>query len=317
MIKLLLDADPIVYRSGYASQHSSYEVIYESQDEGEPVLIRFEDGEQGETALKAYKTWKEAQGENINVLREDKILTPEPVEFALHTVKAQVSGIELAVRDHFFTCARLYPILSGPGNYREDIATIRPYKGNRKAAPPIHYQNIRNYLTSTCGAKVVHGREADDEVSILAHRARADKDAYVVATIDKDLDQIPGWHYDYLKKVFYHISEDAARKVFWAQVLSGDSSDNVPGCWKMGVVGANEIIQTIDDGRGDEYLWEAVIDEYARSMTLPGCPYTDRKAEDVALETAQLVYIQKAPGELWMPPGQPMGLIKGKGDLDD
>lgn len=313
MLKLLLDADPIVYRSGYAAQHTRLEVIYESQNDG-PAKAVFDDGDDMLTARGAYKVWKEAQGENIDVLREDVIITPEPVEFALHTVKAQVNGIENSVRDHFFSNPRLYPVLSGPGNYREKIATIRPYKGNRKAALPVHYNNIRNYLTSSFGAKVVHGRESDDEVSIQAYRAIADRDSYVVATIDKDLDQIPGWHYDYLKKVFYHVSEDDARDAFWIQVIAGDSSDNVPGAWHYGVERATGFVKLNRD-LSDSQLWEGIVGLYENSKRIEGCPYIALDARTVARETAQLVYIQKEPGELWMPPGQPMGRVTG--DVDD
>jgi len=56
-------------------------------------------------------------------------------------------------------------ILSGPGNFRDSIATIKPYKGNRDPTHiPVHYSAIRQYMIDQYCAVVIHGREADDEV---------------------------------------------------------------------------------------------------------------------------------------------------------
>lgn len=275
MLKLLVDADPLVYRSGFASQET------------------VEDEYIG-TAVRA-----------------------QPVEFALHIVKTSIEAMQDAVQNHFGK-SKIHTalVLSGPDNYRFKLATIRPYKGSRSPTLPVHYQKIRDYLTGQYGAKVVHRREADDEISIRAWRSwRAGERNYVVATVDKDLDQIPGWHYDYMKHVFYFVDEVDAQMALWRQILSGDPSDDVPGAWRFGPVSAkNAVDYCYENLFTPEQIWTYILDVYEQQSTLPGCPYV-APGRDAALETARLVYMQREPGELWNPPGVPMGKVEG--DEDD
>ena len=316
MIKLIIDGDPIVYRSGFAAEQTEIDIVYETED-GDLGQFKFT-RTPTETALKRYKAWQEANPGH-QLIEEVKSRKAEPVANCLQIVRNTVRSI-IDETECKWPGETVVPhtVLSGPGNFRLDIAKQKPYKGNRDPSHmPVHYGAIRNYLIDTWGAQVVHNREADDEVSIRGWSGYRRKDLTVIATIDKDLDQVAGWHYDYMKKVFYEVSYTDACKAFWRQVLSGDPGDNVPGCWRMGVDRAQRIV---DDqfaaGATEEDLWEAVLAEYDHSRVKIGCPYADvTNVEDIALETAQLVYMQQAPGELWMPPGTPFGRVKG--DLDD
>lgn len=178
-----------------------------------------------------------------------KVSIPGTEEEAIAAVRTQLFSIEKACKEHYGIeeFEKISTILSGPGNFRDSIATVFPYKGNRDSShKPYWYQSIRNYLTSEWGARVVHGREADDECSILARRDRDAGNKYCIATIDKDLDQIPGDHYNYLKQVNHCVSVGDAERWFWQQCLSGDATDGVPGCYKLGSVGAERIIADID-----------------------------------------------------------------------
>jgi hypothetical protein len=283
----------------------------------------------------------------LTVIEKEKRVYPEPESHALEAVRTQLYSIEKECRDHFgceFT--DITTVLSGPGNYRERIATVVPYKGNRDPShKPYWYQSIRNFLTRDYGAKVIHGREADDECSIIGHRALAAGIPFVVATIDKDLDQIPGNHYNYLKQVFYAQSSGDALAFFLQQCLSGDATDGIPGCFRVGEQRAAASIQrwlaghaeserallgtaTAADrihafqrmrsiGRGAPRarlgcpadVWENIVAEYRASQARPGCPYVESSPEAVALETARLVYLQQEEGELWIPTGPPHDLL--------
>jgi len=283
----------------------------------------------------------------LTVIEKEKRVYPEPESHALEAGRTQLYSIEKECRDHFgceFT--DITTVLSGPGNYRERIATVVPYKGNRDPShKPYWYQSIRNFLTRDYGAKVIHGREADDECSIIGHRALAAGIPFVVATIDKDLDQIPGNHYNYLKQVFYAQSSGDALAFFLQQCLSGDATDGIPGCFRVGEQRAAASIQrwlaghaeserallgtaTAADrihafqrmrsiGRGAPRarlgcpadVWENIVAEYRASQARPGCPYVESSPEAVALETARLVYLQQEEGELWIPTGPPHDLL--------
>ncbi len=297
--QVLVDGDPIVYRVGFATQSQTVSCVV-SCDDGSISYIRFANKTERNEYLQKHPT--------CGIDSEEIEVKAEPVENALHTVKSVLSQIKEETGSD-----NLHIILSesfGGGNFRHAIAKQAPYKGNRKAPRPAHYQSIRDYLTEYHGAVVVETREADDEIAIRANRYRQDGVPYAIATIDKDLDQIPGMHYDYAKKVVYNVSNDEARRAFWIQALAGDPTDNIPGCWKVGPVKAAALVDMwIKDGMDDGAIFTLIVAQYERSTELAGCPYRDREPLHVALETAQLVYMQQKPCELWAPPGVPFGRI--------
>ena len=342
---LIIDADPIVYRCGFAAETPTYHLVTEDQETGEIAEAVFAPYD-GKTAGARMQKFLQ-DNPQLTVIEKEKRVYPEPESHALEAGRTQLYSIEKECRDHFgceFT--DITTVLSGPGNYRERIATVVPYKGNRDPShKPYWYQSIRNFLTRDYGAKVIHGREADDECSIIGHRALAAGTPFVVATIDKDLDQIPGNHYNYLKQVFYAQSSGDALAFFLQQCLSGDATDGIPGCFRVGEQRAAASIQrwlaghaeserallgtaTAADrihafqrmrsiGRGAPRarlgcpadVWENIVAEYRASQARPGCPYVESSPEAVALETARLVYLQQEEGELWIPTGPPHDLL--------
>lgn len=328
-MKLIIDADPIVYRAGFSAEAHDYHIIYEDRKEAvfevyfQGMEVKTGKTTKWVTAGAQMKEWLEANPD-ITILSKEMVVTPEPKDHALNIVRQEVEGIIAAAAGKSGVSPAdmsIIVILSGPDNFREKIAKQRPYKGNRKDThKPYWYQAIRDYLTGRWNARVVSGREADDECSIVAWKAwNDDDDEYIVATIDKDLDQIPGVHYDYRQKVFYTMSEWNAEKAFWVQALSGDPTDNIPGCYKIGSEKAEKVIQGVIDNAADgvwptpREFWDAVLEQYRLSKERKGCPYAEDNYISVAIETARLVYMQKRERELWVPPGmQPQWL--GEGD---
>lgn len=307
-MRVLVDADPIVYAAGFVSEDVFYEGVAWN-DEGEEVQFRVRPGEEY-AKLKA--RWK--------YIDKDRVAVAHPVSEALLATNSIIDSIRRNIAEKCGIAEKhvsISPFLTGNSNFREAIAKQKPYKGNRdKSVRPIHYQRIRDHLERRLRAKVVDGREADDEVSIQGWATYLnDNDSCVIASIDKDLDQIPGVHYDYKKHVFYTVTMEDARRAFWIQAISGDSGDNVPGCWKMGLEKAAQIVDKwIKDGLSDEQIWESVVTLYNKSRTIKGCPYANVDAKTVARETAQLVYLQQWRGELWEPPGVERGTVAGDND---
>jgi 5'-3' exonuclease len=304
---IIIDADPIVYRAGFAAETHNYQVIAEHENGTmqEIFFVRTKE----ETAGDQMKAWlKETKAK---VLSKECIVEAEPLEFALRGVKLTIQACINDVQKQHGEAEQITVLLSGPNNFRNTLATIKKYKGNRDSAyKPVHYQAIRDYLCDYWNADVVEGHEADDECSILAHM---DLQKSVVCTIDKDLDQIPCLHYDYSKKVFYEPDEEEARSVFWTQLLCGDSTDNIQGLYKVGEKKAQKLLQEWTDhddfqqGRDTEdYLWCNVVEAYADNIE----EYSDKYPEGMtayqaALENARLVFIQTYRGQLWSPPGRP------------
>lgn len=290
MTTVLIDSDACVYRAGFAGQITSQQVVYEDAEGALHTRGFLPDPKLG-SANKQVKELLATPG--ITLLDQTTRVDAEPVENVLHSVKHMIQEI---IADTKADIAKVF--LTGHTNYRDKIATIRPYKGNRdKLERPAHYDAIREYLVKYWKAEIVEGEEADDAISILA-RQKGLAGACIIASIDKDLDQIPGKHYDFIKRVHYDVSDEQAEYFFYRQCLSGDLVDNVPGCYKIGSSKAERILEATPRNE----WWEAIVETYADSQKIEGCPYKEDAPARVALETARLVRLRTYPNEMWSPP---------------
>lgn len=152
----------------------------------------------------------------------------EPLLYCLSTVKKMIKHI---VED---TGADEYVgFLTGSNNFRKKRATLQGYKENRKDAPkPEFIQETRDYLMKHHSAINEEDQEADDALGIWLTSGPKDEHR-ILASIDKDLDMIEGEHYNWRKKELYHVGKEEGDVFFGMQLLTGDSTDNIPGLFKM------------------------------------------------------------------------------------
>lgn len=325
MTDILVDLDPAVYACGFAAQSTRYVCV--AEDESGALREAHFVADRDETAGVKMKRWKDALPEGTNVIDKQRIIIPEPLDHCLHIVRRHLDTIYACVSDECRKRGLSSPgfrgFLSGPDNYRNKIAKQAVYKGNRDPeSRPFHYEALRDYVRRYWDTVISRNCEADDLISIMAEQSRTQLRDSVVVSIDKDLDQIPGLHYNPDKKVFYSQDRDSALLYFYQQALSGDSTDNIPGCYKIGVEGAKRFIDEYtaefeEIGLEQERsIWNAIVNLYKDSTGRSGCGYTADRAGDAAVETARLVYIQRAPRELWNPPGTDYGIIQEYDDAE-
>lgn len=123
---------------------------------------------------------------------------------------------------------------------------------------------MREYLIEYFGAELITGMETDDACGI-EQWANKDRSTCIV-TMDKDLDMIPGWHYNYVKQEMYYVDLATANKKFWLQVLTGDQTDNIQGIPKVGPKTAEKILHGVD---GWTDMYNTVAREYKnRGLTI-------------------------------------------------
>ena len=134
---------------------------------------------------------------------------------------------------------------------------LEDYKGKR----PDLDQGLRDRLnllyrySIEYGAEpALEGLETDDMVQIYAHEFWHQDIPYTIAHIDKDLDTIPGNHYNYNKEEHYDITVDEARRKFYHQLLTGDTADNIPGVRGIGTKKADALL----DRNNPESWYDAV-----------------------------------------------------------
>jgi 5'-3' exonuclease len=124
------------------------------------------------------------------------------------------------------------------------------YKGNRKAPRPLHYQAMREFLVSEHGASISTTIEADDALGISL---LSDPDNSILVSIDKDLLQIPGKHYNFVKQEFKTVTPYEGLRFFYYQCLVGDAADNIKGVKGCGKVGANSLLTDAEAEVRDNY----------------------------------------------------------------
>lgn len=134
-------------------------------------------------------------------------------------------------------------VIGGKGNFRDQVGVTWPYKGNR-GEKPILTQDMKDYMIKRWPDKIIqeNGIEADDVLGHFgwtsyqeAKRLGDPKKApVVIGHLDKDIDMIPGWHYNYNTGEVYWMSETEGLKFFFKQMLYGDKQvDFVPGLNSM------------------------------------------------------------------------------------
>ena len=90
---------------------------------------------------------------------------------------------------------------------------------------------LKEYLIEEYNALQIEPYEADDIVVAIHDRYGEDS---VLIGIDKDNLQSPGWHYNYDKDELFQVSREEADYNFAAQMIIGDSGDNIPGIPGLG-----------------------------------------------------------------------------------
>jgi hypothetical protein len=127
------------------------------------------------------------------------------------------------------------------------------------------------FLRDNCTCLEDDGLEADDLMGMYKSSLRA-----VCVTIDKDLQQVPGyWWYppvdpDSPVGDVQYTTVEQADYWFHRQWITGDSTDNIPGIWKLGPKKAEALLsQTLP--RNHTPL---VLSLYERRATKDGGIYT-------------------------------------------
>ena len=145
--------------------------------------------------------------------------------------------------------------LSGENNFRYQV--FPEYKANRiKSKRPKYEYEVKDYLIRAWNAQVSAGCEADDMLGI---RAMELGDKSMIATIDKDLNMIPGRHYNFVSKELFYVSEEQAIRFFYNQCLVGDTADGVKGVPGIGPVKAANLL---DPCESEKEMYEAVVDKF-------------------------------------------------------
>jgi 5'-3' exonuclease len=222
----------------------------------------------------------------------------EPTKSKLHRepLTTAISRIEATINHVFNACgSKTYEMyLAGQDNFRK---TLYPaYKANRTGKEsPMWLEDCREYLVCEWGAKIVNGMEVDDMCGIRMSSLHAESP--VCVSLDKDLLQIPGNHYNFVNQEFKQTTPLDGLRIFYKQIILGDASDNVPGYDGKFRSSCPKFIKAMQDPL-DEMTEESDMYEHVCSIYQT----TTEDWEATVLLHGQLLYCLRAEEQMWQAP---------------
>lgn len=222
----------------------------------------------------------------------------EPFEDAIRRADELLNRI---LQETGATSYRLF--LGGSENFRYKIDPN--YKANRANKPkPTWLQDVRAFLVTDWNAEICDGIEADDALGIEQYSLVTNVMLFekmdvwerhynsITCSIDKDLLQLEGWHYNFVKMEKIFVDEMTGIKNFYQQLIQGDQSDNIMGYDGKARLKIPQFLQPkIDE------LWSCTTEsemlELVRNM------YND---DERLLRNGQLLWIMRKEKDIWKLP---------------
>jgi hypothetical protein len=177
--------------------------------------------------------------------------TDKTYEDMQHNAEVAVNGLRfISGAEHVHL--HLTPSTSDKGK-RYELAQLKEYQGNRVDKPKPRYLGImREWLVKRFPGTLHQFCEADDGMAAAQYAAiaRGDRNLSIIASKDKDLSMVPGLQVDWTTGVITDTEDDfgfvnlverktpsgttkllkgRGHKFFWAQMLVGDTADNISG----------------------------------------------------------------------------------------
>ena len=251
-MQCLLDADVLVYELAFSGEYYD--------DDGEKQIREFEFvAELLDQKIKEIEAECWADEPSILFLTNDSTLN------RMWNKQRKRQGLE--------------PVEYKP-NFRIDVAKSKPYKGQRKQEKPFHRDNIRAYMLDNYDVRVANGMEADDLLAI--EQTQAPPLTTIICTRDKDLRMVEGMHFgwpcgkqlqfgpkrvDKIGELHYDEGKNKltgeGSKFFYAQLLTGDAVDNIPGLPRCGPARAFKLLE---GERSEADLFRTVREAYADKL---------------------------------------------------
>lgn len=213
---------------------------------------------------------------DIVVFRNAAMVGDDSVEYAIAGCYKMLEGIQRALDTDDFVV-----YIKGTPNFRYDINPT--YKAHRKdKVDPQHRQACHDYLIREWGAIEADGIETDDLLGIMQDKVGEDGVySTAICSIDKDLLQIPGYHYNFVKGTFQTVTELDGIRHFYKQMLIGDVADNLKGVDKIGPVKAGKLIDPLSSEKEMMDVVCKLYNDPDRFQTNADCFWIMRKLNEM------------------------------------
>jgi 5'-3' exonuclease len=193
---VLLDADALVYRIGFAYEHEDKALALWQLDNTIDRILE----EVGSTTYEAFLTSNDRSNFRFQIDRDYK-------------------GNRVAAKPKWYDVLRLHLV------QRHKAVTISGMEADDAIA--IRYTELH-------GPSIMGRPEPSPEVVINKEVLKEYNAPAIIVASDKDFLQVQGWHYRFVKRQFLYHSKTQALVAFWTQTLVGDVADNIQGIRGIG-----------------------------------------------------------------------------------
>lgn len=291
---LLHDGDIFAYRASAATDGRQYAVTWDAKDEN--VYTEY------------YKYKKDADLKAAEIGPTASVnlsYVPEPESHALHIVKETIRQVQVDLRPYvhnYLESGEFY--LTNKGSFREKL--VPTYKMNRAdLRRPEHLFSCKQFIINKYDGICRTGEyEADDMLAMRMTACQAEGFNPICVSIDKDLKQVSGWHWDFVKKELVYISPVEGHRNFYKQLLTGDTTDGIVGIKGIGPKTAEKLIDHLSSPF-DMYVvclkeWLKFLKQEADEDPIA---YMERVVHHVNLN-ARLLYLLRSYDDVWEEPNE-------------
>ena len=146
-------------------------------------------------------------------------------------------------------------------NFRKTLLT--DYKGNRIGKrKPVCLFKMFEWLKEEHNAITEPRLEADDLLGIYA--TNPENKNSIIVSLDKDLKTIPGKLSPDGQNI-YRITKPQAIYNHAIQILTGDATDNYPGCKGIGPKSAVKLLQPAEGSKSMDPYWDIILNTYTKA----------------------------------------------------
>jgi len=286
---LLIDTDILCYRAASATDGRFYEILLA---DGTPLRFKYK--------KEADKYMKDNPGAyNLELGYE-----PEPESHAIKVLENSLKSLETLISVHVQGIGDKVHHLSRHGSFREKINPL--YKNNRDGIRrPEHLEFLKDYMIEEYEAISGKGKyEADDMM------AMSQNNNTIICSIDKDLLQVPGNHFNFVKNKYRIVTEEEGNRSLYRQLLTGDTADGIPGLKGVGPKTAEKILAGISEPHDmyciclREYL-KKIPQEEGESPTEHGI-----RVMGIIKMNMQMLYLLRSGDDMWEMPIDDVDVIK-------
>lgn len=276
---LLLDGDILCYRAAAATDGRQYAIEYEREGQVITQYVKYK--------KEATKIQQALSKESIDS-EVTLSYTPEPLSHAIVLMKRTIKSLETQVSIHTKGLGSSRYFLTRNGSFREKEYPL--YKANRKdMRRPANLEGCKEWLENEKSAECKAGvYEADDLM------AMCQDDNSIICSIDKDLLQVPGHHFNWVRNEYKVIGEEEGLRSLYMQMLTGDSTDGIPGIKGVGPVTAKKLMKGIHT---EFLMYCVVLKEYLKCTKREDEETDEDFQERVVLLVrahARLLYLMRA-----------------------